>query len=335
MTDGFEPTEPAAPQPQPEPAAAERRAAPPTPPSKRGRGIFWGLLGGCLVLFVLLTALGAAMAAVGKTSGEWWKIGPKVAVVPIEGEIFEARETVERLRGYAEDQAVRAIVVRINSPGGAVAPSQEIFAEIRRLRSETEKPIVASLDSVAASGGYYIAAACEPIVSNPGTITGSIGVILQWFNMEELVRWAKLEPQTITAGAMKDAGSPFRDLSDDERAYIQRITDQLHGQFIRAVTEGRKGKLTQGEVEKLADGRVFTGEEALQLKLVDRIGTLQDAIELAAERGGIRGEPRVIYPRRERPGLLDVLAGETSIKGVVQEVIGKPIGETRFLYRWY
>jgi protease-4 len=335
MTDGFTPIEPAA--PVPEPVGAERRAAapPPPPPSKRGRGIFWGLLGGCLVLFVLIIALGAAMTAVGQTSGEWWKIGPKVAVVPIEGEIFDSRETVERLRGYADDQAVRAIVVRINSPGGAVAPSQEIFAEIRKLRRESGKPILASLDSVAASGGYYIASACDPIVSNPGTITGSIGVILQWFNMEELVRWAKLEPQTITAGAMKDAGSPFRDLTDEERAYIQRITDQLHRQFIRAVAEGRSGKLTRPDVEKIADGRVFTGEEALQLKLVDRIGTLQDAIELAADKAGIRGEPRVIYPRPERPGLLEVLAGDASVEGMVKKVIGKPIGETRFLYRWY
>ncbi len=333
MTDGFTPGEPTA--PQPEPVVADLRGAEPPPPRKRGRGLFWGLLGGCLVLFVLMTVVGATLAAVGKTSGEWWKIGPKVAVVPIEGEIFASRETVDRLRGYAEDAAVRAIVVRINSPGGAVVPSQEIFAEIRKLRSETGKPIVASLDSVAASGGYYIAAACETIVSNPGTITGSIGVILQWFNLGELVRWAKLKPQTITAGAMKDAGSPFRDLSDSERAYIQRITDQLHRQFIRAVAEGRKGKLTHAEVERLADGRVFTGEEAMQLKLVDQIGTLQDAIELAARRGGIRGEPRVIYPRPESPGLLDVLTGEASVKGMVQDVIGKPIGETRFLYRWY
>jgi protease-4 len=335
MTEGFTPGDAALPPP-PEPEPVERRTAPPSPPpAKRGRGLFWGLLGGCLVLFVLMTVAGAAIAAVGHTSGEWWKIGPKVAVVPIEGEIFESRETVDELRGYAEDAAVRAIVVRINSPGGAVVPSQEIFAEIRRLRADTGKPIVASLDSVAASGGYYIASACETIVSNPGTITGSIGVILQWFNMEELVKWARLEPQTITAGAMKDAGSPFRDLSPEERAYIQRITDQLHRQFIGAVAEGRKGKLTRSEVERLADGRVFTGEEAMQLKLVDQLGTLQDAIALAGRRGGIAGDPRVIYPRPERPGLLDVLAGDASIGTMVKKVIGNPAGETRFLYRWY
>lgn len=332
MTDGLTPGETAA--PSPEPVAPEHRSTPPPPP-KRGRGLFWGLLGGCLGLFLLMTVLGAAMTAVGRTSGEWWKIGPKVAVVPIEGEIFDSRETVERLRGYAEDASIRALVVRINSPGGAVVPSQEIFAEIRKLRAETKKPIVASLDSVAASGGYYIASACETIVSNPGTITGSIGVIMQWFNLEDLVRWAKLEPQTITAGSMKDAGSPFRDITPEERAYIQRITDQLHRQFIRAVAEGRKGKLTQGEVERLADGRVFTGEEAMQLKLVDQLGTLQDAIELAARRGGIRGKPRVVYPRERTAGLLDVLTGDASVKAVVQELIGKPVGETRFLYRWY
>jgi protease-4 len=333
MTNSFTPGE--TPVPPAEPAVPEHRATPPPPPPRRGRGLFWGLLGGCLGLFVLLTVAGAALTTVGRTSGEWWKIGPKVAIVPIEGEIFESRETVDLLRKYAEEPGVRALVVRINSPGGAVVPSQEIFAEIRKLREKTGKPILASFDSVAASGGYYIASACETIVSNPGTITGSIGVILQWFNMEDLVRWAKLEPQTITAGAMKDAGSPFRDITPEERAYIQRITDQLHGQFITAVAEGRKGKLTRADVERLADGRVFTGEEAMQLKLVDQIGTLQDAIELAARRGGIRGAPRVIYPRRKSAGLLDVLSGEASVRGVVQDFIGKPVGETRFLYRWY
>ncbi|HEU5162466.1 MAG TPA: S49 family peptidase, partial [Thermoanaerobaculia bacterium] len=186
MSEQFPAGDPAA--PVTEPVAPERRSPPPPPSPRRGRGLFWGLLGGCLGLFLLMTVLGAAMAAVGRTSGEWWKIGPKVAVVPIEGEIFESRETVDLLREYAEEPDVRALVVRINSPGGAVAPSQEIFAEIRKLREESGKPIVASLDSVAASGGYYIASACETIVSNPGTITGSIGVILQWFNLEDLVR---------------------------------------------------------------------------------------------------------------------------------------------------
>ncbi|HVR42491.1 MAG TPA: signal peptide peptidase SppA [Thermoanaerobaculia bacterium] len=310
------------------------RQAASAPPSRRGRGVFWGLLGGCLLLFVGFTVLASLMAVVGNRPQQWWSIGPRVAVVPLEGEIFESRQTIERLRDYLNDGSVRAVVVRINSPGGAVVPAQEIFSEIRKLRKESGKPIVASLDSVAASGGYYVAAACDQIVANPGSITGSIGVIVQWFNLEELLGWARLEPQTITSGSMKDAGSPFRELTSDERAYLQSIVTQLHGQFVRAVIEGREGKLTAPEVERLADGRVFTGEQALELRLVDQLGTLQDAIELAAREGGIRGTPRTIYPRERTPGLLDLLANGEAAKALLGKVRQR-VEQTRFLYRWY
>src|SRR5262249_31373533 len=152
--------------------------------------------------------------------------------------------------------------------------------------------------TVAASGGFYIASACDQIVSNPGSITGSIGVILQWMEIKDLVNWAKMKPQTITAGAMKDAGSPYRDLTHAERAYLQRITVQLHRQFIGAVAEGRKGKMTLEDVERIADGRVFTGEEALGLKLVDRLGNLDDAVAVAAKMAGVRGRPGTLYPKK-------------------------------------
>lgn len=316
-------------------AARPREGAQATGSPKRGRGLFWGLLGGCLVLFVLFTFLGAIAAVVGNRGGDWWQIGPKIAIVPVEGEIFDARETVERLRKYAKDRTVRAVVVRINSPGGAIVPSQEIFAEIRRLRSETGKPIIASLDSVAASGGYYVAVACDSIVANPGSITGSIGVITQWMNLEGLLEWAKLKPQTVTSGSMKDAGSPYRELSEAEKAYIQRLVSQLHGQFVAAVAEGRDGKLTTDEVALLADGRVFTGQEALDLKLVDQLGTLRDAVELAASRSGIEGEPRTIYPREREPGLLQLMMDGESVRALIAEVMGDRVAGTRFLYRWY
>lgn len=316
-------------------AEAISPSEPQRPRSKSGRGLFWGLLGGCLGLFVLVTVLGAIAAVMGNDRGDWWQIGPKVAVVPIEGEIFDARETVERLREYADDRTVRAMVVRINSPGGAIVPSQEIFAEIRRLRRETGKPIIASLDSVAASGGYYIAVACDSIVANPGSITGSIGVITQWMSLEGLLEWAKLKPQTITSGSMKDAGSPYRDLTAADKAYIQRLVSQLHGQFVEAVTEGRSGKLTAEEVALLADGRVFTGEEAMELKLVDQLGTLQDAVELAASQSGIEGAPRTIYPRERQPGLLELMMDGESVRALIADVMGDRIAGTRFLYRWY
>ncbi|HUP66351.1 MAG TPA: signal peptide peptidase SppA [Thermoanaerobaculia bacterium] len=304
-------------------------------PSRSGRFAFWGLLGGCLTLFVLLTIAGAGMAAVGTRPDGWWAFGPKVAIVPIEGEIFDSRETIHRLEHYASSAEVKAIVVRINSPGGAVVPSQEIYSAIRQLREEEGKPIIASLDSVAASGGYYIAVACDSIVANPGTITGSIGVIAQWFNMEDLVAWARLEPQTITSGAMKDEGSPYREMKPEERAHLQSIVTGLHEQFIRAVAEGREGKLTEAEVTLLADGRIYTGEEAVALKLIDRIGTLRDAIELAGKEGGIRGTPKTVYPRERQPGFLDLLLDGNAAKSAVRAVIGDGFTGTRFLYRWY
>lgn len=332
----FPPESSAVSEPVPEPAA-ERRELPPDPPKRKGRGLFWGLLGGCLVLFVGFTVL-SALAAVMARGGEglhFPTIGPKIAIVPIQGEILESRDTVERLRRYWDDGSVRGIVVRINSPGGAIVPSQEIYAEILRLRGEGDKPLIASLDSVAASGGYYIAAACDTIVANPGSITGSIGVITQWMNVQDLLAWARLKPETITSGAMKDVGSPFREMTPDERAYIQSLVLELHGQFVNAVVEARKGKITEAELRGVADGRVFTGAEAKRLKLVDELGTLQDAVLLAARRSGLDGEPETVWPREKDPSLIELLAGGESARALASKVLGSGWTGTRFLYRWY
>jgi protease-4 len=322
----------AAPQPPPRPAAIPAHVTVTT--NKRsgfGLGFFAGCLGlaGVLVLFMIALAMLAGEGA----GREAFPIGDRVAVLEIEGEIIDSRDTIENLHDYADAHGVRAIIVRINSPGGAVAPSQEIFSEILKVRKESGKPIVASMNSVAASGGYYIAAACDSIVANPGTITGSIGVISQWFNMEELVRWAKMKPETLTSGRMKDAGSPFRAISPEEREYLQRVVTQLHEQFVSAVAEGRHGKLTRDEVRKLADGRIYTGEEAKRLKLVDEIGNFDRAVEVAAGLAGMKGTPKVLYPRRKDPTLLEIFSSmrqtpEQMIRGVAQRE-GSP-----FLYRW-
>ena len=321
------------------PASAGPPAEPatPMPPPRKSRvpSFFFGVFSGCLIGIVVFSFIVAIIAA-GRTetssSSDFFST-QKVAIVPIEGEIFEARETLDLLHRYADSATVRAMVVRINSPGGAVAPSQEIYEEIRKVRAKSHKPIVASLDSVAASGGFYIASACDQIVSNPGSITGSIGVILQWMEIKDLIAWAKMKPNTITSGTMKDAGSPYRDLTDSERAYLQRITTQLHGQFIRAVAEGRKGKMSLADVERIADGRVFTGEEALSLKLVDRIGNMDDAVNVAARLAGIRGRPGLMYPkRRKQPSLLELLTNTDDSKSVVDRVFSRR-GAT-FLYRW-
>jgi signal peptide peptidase SppA, 36K type len=311
---------------------AEAAPAAGVPPGKPRRGsFFWGLLSGCLLVFVLVIVAGMVAAVWSSNDERSFAIGSKVAVVLLEGEIVDSRELIEQLHRYARNSSVKAIVIRINSPGGGIAPSQEIFEEIRRVRRENHKPVVASMDSVAASGGYYVAVACDRIVANPGTITGSIGVIFQWFNIGDLLQWARLKPETITSGAMKDAGSPYRPISEAEKAYFQNVVAQLHSQFVRAVAEGRKGKISEEEVRKLADGRIFTGEEAQRLKLIDELGNLDDAVSLAASLGGIKGKPSTIYPKKQKPGLLELLGGsdaETLMKRLAS-------GQMRqFLYKW-
>ncbi len=305
---------------------------PPVPPRKSRAGtFFFGALTGCVVVVGGLVLLAIIAAAMGSDATEMNLASEKVAVITIEGEIMEARETVDALKKYAGNATVKAIVIRINSPGGAIAPSQEIYSAIRRTRTDSGKPIVASLDSMAASGGYYIAAACDEIVANPGSITGSIGVILQWFNTKELIQWAKLKPETITSGVMKDAGSPFRELTDAERQYFQGIVTQLHSQFVRDVALGRKTKMKAEEVARLADGRIFTGEQALELHLVDELGSLDDAVRTAGRLGGIEGEPARLWPKRREPGLFDLLSSGDA-DALIERVINRRVPQ--FLYRW-
>jgi protease IV len=306
--------------------------APPPPPARKSRAgsFFFGMLTGCAVLFIGFFILAAIAASFAGDSTELSLGGDKVAVIPIEGEIMEARETLDLLKKYAESSSVRAIVIRINSPGGAIAPSQEIYSGIRRTRASSGKPIVASLDSVAASGGYYIAAGCDQIVANPGSITGSVGVILQWFEMKELVQWAKLKPETITSGALKDAGSPFRELTDAERQYFQGIVTQLHSQFVRDVAQGRRAKMKHDEVVRIADGRIFTGEQALELKLVDQLGSIDDAVRTAGKLAGIKGEPTKLWPKRREDRLLELLTGGDA-DALLQRVASRRLPQ--FLYK--
>ena len=305
--------------------------APPPPRKSRAGSFFLGVLTGCAVVFAGLGFLAIMIAAISSDDSEL-SLGDKVAVVAIEGEIVEAREAVDALKKYADNATVKAIVVRINSPGGAIAPSQEIYSAIRHTRAESGKPIVASLDSVAASGGFYIAAACDQIVANPGSITGSIGVILQWFEMKDLVQWAKLKPNTITSGALKDAGSPYRELTDEERAYFQEIVTQLHTQFIRDVAQGRKAKMKYEEVARIADGRIFTGEQALKLRLVDQLGSIDDAVRTAGKLAGIEGEPHKLWPKPREERLLELLLGGGDAEALLEHVVSRRM--PRFLYRW-
>ncbi|HVR37516.1 MAG TPA: signal peptide peptidase SppA [Thermoanaerobaculia bacterium] len=327
------------PTPPPPPAAPVQQPAPvippPAPRKKSRAGVFFlGAFSGCLVIVAIIIFV-SFLAIAGSSSGDTGELSigrDKIAILPIEGEILESRDAIEALHRYANNSMVKGIVVRINSPGGAIAPSQEIYAEIRKTREKSGKPIIASMDSVAASGGYYIASACDEIVANPGTITGSIGVILQWFEMKDLVQWAKLKPQTITSGPMKAAGSPYTELSDADRAYLQRIVSQLHLQFVHAVAEGRKGKISEAEVSKIADGRVFTGEEAVGLKLVDTLGSLDDAVRISAKRAGIKGEPARLWPRKREGSLLELLSGQNESESMLERIVSRHM--PRFLYRW-
>ena len=250
--------------------------------------------------FIALSLLGNFLSEGG------WIGGDKVAVIRIEGIILDSRETIEELRHYRDNPSVKAIVLRIDSPGGAVVPSQEIFAEVRKTKAEGKIKVVTSMGNVAASGGYYIAAATDRIVANPGTLTGSIGVILELANVKGLLEKVGVQSVIIKSGRHKDMASPFRAMTPEDRALLQTVLDDVHAQFIDAVATGRSLQLEQ--VKTLADGRIFTGKQAQTVNLVDELGDLHDAIQLAARLVGISGEPRVIETHK-RFSWRDLLQG--------------------------
>ncbi len=257
-------------------------------PAKRGilRKVFWALglgLGFLFLLNLFFPDLDFSME-------------DRVGVIRIEGVILDAQATITELKRFAENPSVKAIVLRIDSPGGGVVPSQEIHDAVQRVRSKNNKAVIASMGTVAASGGYYIAVATDRIMANSGTLTGSIGVIMEMANVEGLLKKIGVEGVVIKSGRYKDVGSPLRKMSNEERALLQSVMDDVHQQFIEAVAEGRG--LDLAVVQALADGRIFTGRQAKASKLVDELGDLDDAIQLAADMAGIEGEPKVIEPRR-------------------------------------
>ncbi|HET9131333.1 MAG TPA: signal peptide peptidase SppA, partial [Terriglobia bacterium] len=220
----------------------------------------------------------------------------RIALIRVEGVILDAQQTISELKRYGENPLVKAIVVRIDSPGGGVVPSQEIHDAVKRIRDKQNKLVIASMGTVAASGGYYIAAATDRIVANPGTLTGSIGVIMELANVEGLMKKIGVESVVIKSGSHKDLGSPFRAMNVEDRTILQNVMDDVHSQFIEAVAAGRSLEIK--DVRMLSDGRIFTGRQAKAAKLVDELGDLNDAIKLAADMAGIEGEPRVVEPRK-------------------------------------
>jgi protease-4 len=255
------------------------------------------ILIGLGVIVVLLVIFFSALYLIGRSVGtsSRFAFGDKIAIVEIRGVIAQSSGIIDEIHQYLDDDGVKAIILRIDSPGGGVGPSQEIHREV--LKVKEKKKIVTSMGSVAASGGYYIACASDLIVANPGTITGSIGVLMEFTNIEELFKKIGIKGVVLKSGDLKDMGSPFREMTPEEKRVIQEVIDNVHQQFIKAVAEGRK--LDRAKVTQIADGRILTGEQAKQLGLVDRIGNLDDAIDATAKLVGIEGKPDIVYPRKK------------------------------------
>jgi protease-4 len=230
--------------------------------------------------------------------------GDSIGVVQVEGTINDSRDIIDSLKQFGDSSGIKAIVLRVDSPGGAVAPTQEIYEEIEKLKKK--KPVIASFGGMAASGGYYIGSACDEIVANPGTLTGSIGVIMQLGNIEELLKKVGVQGYSVKSGANKDIGSPLKPLTPEGKAILQGLVDNVHAQFVRAVAKGRR--LTEDKVKSLADGRVYSGEQAKGLGLVDVLGNMDDAVELAAKRVGMKAKPQVVYSRAEQKGWMDMVS---------------------------
>lgn len=277
-------------------------------------------LGGLFVVSVLIAKvlMGDADVKIAEKQG--------VGLVEVKGMILDSRETIRQLRYFLKQEEIRAVVLRVDSPGGVVAPSQEIYEEVRKFAAK--KKIIVSMGSLAASGGYYISAPATLIYANPGTITASIGVILKLSNIETLMDRIGIKSHTLKTGKYKDSGSPFRRLSEDDRAMLQSVIDSTHEQFVRAVATGRRLPLEQ--VRRIADGRILSGQQALSLRLVDRLGTLQDAIEEAGRLSGIAGEPEVVLPPRKKVDYWDLLAD--GAEGMINGALGKAGSGIRLMY---
>lgn len=259
--------------------------------------------------------------------GSFWG-GEKIAIIEVRGVILDPQPIVEKLVKLRKNEKIKAIVLRIDSPGGGVGAAQEIHAEVKK--AQKEKKVVVSMGSVAASGGYYIACAADRILANPGSITGSIGVIVESLNVEELLGKLGLRSVVVKSGKHKDLGSPLRPMTAEERKLLQGVIDSVHEQFIRAVAEGRN--LPLEKVRKLADGRIFSGEQARSLGLVDELGNLEDTIAVAAQMAGIRGEPEILYPEKKKFSLFDLLTQETVQK--IVENLKENAPPLNFLYSW-
>ncbi len=289
------------------------------------------ILFGLLLLFVAGAVFLAAVYSLGNVTGgkRSLSLADKVGVVPIDGVITASKDTVEQLESFGKDPSIKAVVLRIDSPGGGVASSQEIFGAILELKKK--KKVVASLGSIAASGGYLIACAADRIVSNPGTITGSISAIMHFANAEELMKKIGVRATVIKSGKFKDIGTPARGMTDEERELLQDLVDDIYDQFLDSVAVSRK--LSKDTVRTFADGRVFSGRRAMKLGLVDELGDLTAAVRVAGGMAGIKGDPEVVWPPKKRSSLFDYLLQDTRsyLTKALREQSTGPVG-AHYLY---
>ncbi len=289
------------------------------------------LLSSCLIVALVLVFL-AGLSAI---TFSWWKEDSlftskdKVGVIEINGLITKSLPTLKQLRKFSEQDHIKAIVLRIDSPGGAVGPSQEIMREIEKTRKK--KKVVASMGTMAASGGYYVACAADVIMASPGTATGSIGVIMKLMNVEDLIKRLGVDFYSIQSGDLKDLGSPFRPMSPQERAVLQSLLDDIHTQFIADIARNRKIPLEKAK--QLSDGSVYTGQQAKTLGLVDEMGNFEDAVEKAGRLGGIKGKVETVFPEKRRFSLLSLLLGQDVQDSLAN--LALPYPAPAFLPSWF
>jgi protease-4 len=278
------------------------------------------------VIFIGLFVIFFGFSMVMLTSVGGIDNGPQVGVVEVIGPITDSKKAVQNIRRFVKDDNIKALVIRVDSPGGSVGPSQEIYDAVKKAKAI--KPLVVSMGSTAASGGYYIACGADTVYANPGTITGSIGVITQVITVDKLVEKADIEVHTVATGKFKDSGSPFKEFSVDDEVYFRSMIDDIYDQFVEDVAACRK--LDETKVRELADGRVYTGRQAKKNKLVDELGSMQDAVDFVAKKAKLDGEPTLVYPPEETSFLSQALSA--SVDNAIDTVQKRTAPTVE--YRW-
>src|SRR3984957_14736523 len=301
-------------------------------PERRSHTLLWILIGGgAFFLFVLAVfSLVYLTMRAGSNQAAFGGFGDRIGVVDLDGVILSPQPVVEQLKKFADDSSIKAIILHVNSPGGGVAASEEIYREVKRVREEKKKQIVVSIETVGASGAYYIASASNKIYADNGSIVGSIGVIAEWGDYGDLLKWAKLKNIVLKTGEFKDTGNPARDLTPAEQAYMQSLIDNMFGQFIKAVADGRG--LKYDDVKSIANGKVWTGQQAQSMKLIDTVGDFETAVSETAKSVGIKGEPTLVRPEKDRRTLLDLMTGDISQYIPTREKLMEQ--EVGFYYLW-